>query len=98
MSFVAGLSVLKKPSVHLGALLIGLVSATTLALASTQPLTWSIVPSPNFRPATHGNDLNAVSCVSATHCIAVGDEFGTPGHSSPGRALIESWNGTRWSM
>ena len=57
---------------------------------------WSIVPSPN--PGTAGSipDLRGVSCTSATACTAIGYYF-TRFHG-PGRTLIESWNGTAWSI
>jgi hypothetical protein len=54
---------------------------------------WSIVPSPNKRDT---GSLNAVSCTSATACQAVGDYLS--GQAASSRALIESWNGTRWSI
>jgi len=47
--------------------------------------TWTFVPSPSTSVATP-QVLNAVSCVSPTSCMAVGD------------GLIESWNGTAWSL
>jgi hypothetical protein len=50
---------------------------------------WSVVPSPN---RSGDNQLAGVSCVSATACTAVGS-FGRPVHT-----LIESWNGTKWSI
>ena len=54
---------------------------------------WSVVPSPN-RP-TADSSLAGVSCISAAACTAVGS-------SAPSgvdrRPLIESWNGTRWSV
>ncbi len=50
--------------------------------------TWTIVPSPNS--GTIGSDLQAVSCVSASSCTAVGS-------GSDGATLIESWNGSTWS-
>ena len=50
---------------------------------------WSIIPSPN-PSGSSGVGLNAISCVSATHCTAVGG-------SSTG-TLVESWNGTKWSI
>jgi hypothetical protein len=52
---------------------------------------WSLVPTPNV--AGIGNELVAVSCGSATACMAVGFTQG-----GPGAALAESWNGTRWSV
>jgi hypothetical protein len=55
--------------------------------------TWSVVPSPS--PGTEYNALNAVSCVSATACTAVGYHYDTP--TEP-RTLVESWNGSVWSV
>ncbi len=40
--------------------------------------------------------LDAVSCLSATHCVAVGSDNVTPTGASP--LLIETWNGTRWTV
>ena len=51
---------------------------------------WSIVASPNS--AGTYNSLNAVSCTSATSCIAVGSG------DVEGKTLVERWNGTRWSI
>jgi hypothetical protein len=57
---------------------------------------WSIVPSPN----RHGiGQLSGISCVSASACTAVGTSAPSP--SSPQsqyRTLVESWNGTAWSI
>jgi hypothetical protein len=62
--------------------------------------TWSVVPSPN--PGSEGAVLSAVSCVSATACTAVGDYAGMMVIGGKrvfaDRALIESWNGTAWSV
>ncbi len=55
--------------------------------------TWSIVPSPNV--GTKNNELNGVSCVSPTWCEAVGDYDNGGGATEN---LIESWNGTTWSI
>jgi hypothetical protein len=54
---------------------------------------WSVVPSPS-----PGDSLNitAVSCASATACMAVG-AF-APRAGGPNSALAESWNGTSWSV
>jgi virginiamycin B lyase len=57
--------------------------------------TWTLVSVPN----DSGRDftvLNDISCASANSCTAVGYAF-TAG-SSPGRGVIESWNGTAWSL
>src|SRR6267154_946307 len=54
---------------------------------------WSVVPTPSLGGT--GSDLTGVSCVAANACTAVG------GVSPNGTALstvIESWDGTRWSV
>jgi hypothetical protein len=48
--------------------------------------TWSNVP---VAAANNGSTMNAVDCVSAADCQAVGSDAGTP--------LTEEWNGTTWS-
>jgi hypothetical protein len=47
------------------------------------------------QPGKQGNFLNGVSCVSPDTCTAAGEAF----HSnSQTTSLIESWNGSRWSV
>jgi len=75
-----------------------LVAAAAPIPASAQGLAWSVVPSPNIKPATNNNELNGVSCVSATDCIAVGEQAGGTATGTLVSALIESWNGTAWSV
>jgi len=53
--------------------------------------TWSNVTSPNL--STTDSELGAVSCTSATNCVAVGFYNGTTSQST----LVERWNGTTWS-
>lgn len=55
--------------------------------------TWSLITSPNPAGAT-ASSLTAVSCPTATRCYAAGDFFKG---SSPTR-LVETWNGTSWSI
>lgn len=47
---------------------------------------WTIQTTPGV-----GGNLNGVSCVSASACIAVGE-------SSSGRTLAEAWNGADWTV
>ena len=57
--------------------------------------TWTLVSVPN----ASGRDftvLNDISCVAANSCTAVGYAF-TAG-AGAGRSVIESWNGTAWSL
>jgi hypothetical protein len=75
-----------------GAVLTALVLAGALSPASAQTLTWSRVPSPG--PGS-GSQLHAVACVSVTACTAVGSYTTARGVGQP---LVESWNGTSWSV
>ena len=50
---------------------------------------WSIVPAPT-PSTTEGVELQGVSCVSTSYCLAVGFA-GTD-------LLVEQWNGTAWTM
>jgi len=54
---------------------------------------WSVVPSPN--PGNPHAFLEGVSCVSATVCTAAGLSNTNSGAST---TLIESWDGTNWSV
>lgn len=56
--------------------------------------TWSLVtvPTPGTPAATY---LRDIACTSATSCVAVGSY--TNGSGVP-QALIESWNGTAWTV
>jgi hypothetical protein len=56
---------------------------------------WSIVPSPNRAGL---DELQGVSCVSASACTAVGESAASPTSPSSYRTLIETWNGTAWSI
>jgi hypothetical protein len=58
---------------------------------------WSLVPSPDRGTFTDGNELTGVSCVSASFCTAVGFYFPN-GFNNEAKTLIESWNGTKWSV
>ncbi|MCL4445595.1 MAG: hypothetical protein M1134_01785, partial [Actinobacteria bacterium] len=54
---------------------------------------WSITSSPN-PPGTLNNRLYGVSCTSSTSCTAVGYY----NDNAVSQTLIESWNGTNWSI
>jgi hypothetical protein len=54
---------------------------------------WSVKTSPN--QSGYANELQGVSCLSTTSCVAVGF-YGVP--KIPGQTLIEQWNGTSWSI
>ena len=54
---------------------------------------WSIVPSPNVS-STGLDSLVGVSCSSSSACIAVGQNLA----STADQTLIESWNGSTWSI
>lgn len=55
--------------------------------------TWTLVRSPE--PPSGESQLNSVSCVSRTFCIAVGQDA-APSHGW--RKITEAWNGKRWKI
>jgi hypothetical protein len=55
--------------------------------------TWAVQPTPN--PLVRQGSLTAVSCTSATFCIAAGNRLNPVGQTVP---LAEAWNGTTWSV
>ena len=58
---------------------------------------WSVAPSPNR--GTAGNVLTGVSCAADGSCKAVGN-YGAGAFDKGGfrRTLVESWDGTEWSV
>lgn len=58
--------------------------------------TWSVMPT--SAPVANTHDvLNGVACVSATDCVAVGDQY--PFNAPQNRqTLTELWDGTSWSI
>jgi len=61
--------------------------------------TWKIVSSPNVGTGTYGNQLSAVTVVSANDVWAVGfspHPSGTPLYIR--QTLIEHWNGSSWNV
>jgi hypothetical protein len=56
---------------------------------------WSLVPSPNAAGAAI-NRLAGVSCPGTAMCVAVGSFQSTS--TSPGRTLVESWDGSAWAI
>ncbi len=54
---------------------------------------WSVIPSPNV--GSIDSSLDSVSCASTTNCVAAGVSYTT---MSVYQVLVESWNGTAWSV
>jgi hypothetical protein len=79
--------------------LIGVVVAFVAAIVSSPPApaqsAWAVVPSPNTSSAEQ-NVLHGVTCVSSSHCWAVGSYFDSA--LGAAQTLIEEWNGTTWSI
>jgi hypothetical protein len=61
--------------------------------ASAAPTQWSVTLS--HHPGLRNSSLTAVSCIDPTHCMAVGR---TTSDGDVTHALIEAWNGSRWSI
>ena len=77
-----------------GAVLLGF-AGPVLANAAAAAGEWSIVESPNTSP-TESNKLEAVTCVSAADCWAVGHHNAAP--SGVVQTLIERWDGNSWMV
>jgi hypothetical protein len=58
--------------------------------------TWSVMTNPN--PSPLEDDLQGVSCLSSTQCMAVGYQGYRSGDNSSLVPLFEQWNGTTWSV
>jgi hypothetical protein len=71
------------------ALAAALIRPATALAATPTPIA---APAP---PATIESALSAVACPSDTSCFAVGSSLGDDHHR---RALIERWDGTRWTI
>jgi hypothetical protein len=69
-------------------------SADQSLVVSWDGSTWSVVSSPSY--IFNADSLNGVSCVSASFCVAVGSYYLSTGKVS--KTLIESWNGSKWSI
>ncbi len=61
------------------------------------PSGWNIVTSPNTDPS-QSNLFMATTCANAWSCWAVGGVIPTLGGNSQPNALIDSWNGSTWSI
>lgn len=61
--------------------------------------TWSFIPSPNV-PFVQADDnqLTEVSCSSSVACTAVGTFYIQPYDFNKEAELMETWNGTAWSI
>jgi hypothetical protein len=69
------------------------VGVTTL-VETFDGTSWTITPSPNPNGLGTNSGLNSVSCTTPTNCVAAGGSFDATGI----RTLVESWNGTTWSI
>jgi len=88
-----GLRLALAAAVVLGAGL-GVFSNTTAAFAGTS---WRVVTAPSPNPSRVVG-LNGVSCGKSRSCFAVGFTAGGPHVPVPTTTLIESWNGSSWSI
>jgi YVTN family beta-propeller protein len=84
-------------SVLVGACAVGGLAGVLVlpGVAAANPTLWTIASSPN--EGTAGSSLDAVSCVGTTFCMAAGN-FISSSSSSLDQNLVETWNGTAWSI
>jgi hypothetical protein len=61
------------------------------------PSSWHVLRSQDIGAPTGKSGFGGVSCGDSGSCTAVGG-YQVTGLSSSSRVLIESWNGTRWSV
>ena len=61
--------------------------------------TWTVIPTPTPRHPGGGAELNAISCVSSTDCMAVGETlvFLTKTGRTVEHPIAEEWNGSTWT-
>ena len=59
---------------------------------------WSVVASPNRPLSAWDNYLNGMSCTSPSQCVAVGEAGSTNPGTPISQTLVESWNGSTWSI
>jgi hypothetical protein len=76
-----------------GAVAIAAVAALAGAAPAIAATSWTLASSPN--PGSSQNFLDAVACADAIHCWAVG---ATTNVGASTQALIESWNGSTWTV
>jgi hypothetical protein len=85
-----------KAALGLAIALAALLSGTSLtALAAAQSGTWSVTLSPN--QGARANQLNGIAAASSSAIWSVGSYNAGP-YTNSLRTLIESWNGTAWSI
>jgi hypothetical protein len=69
------------------------IAASKTLIESWNGSRWSIAGSPN--PSGTDDYLNGVSCTAVSACVAVGAYYA---RGPVIKALVESWNGTAWSV
>ena len=57
---------------------------------------WTVVPSPS--PGSWRNNLEDVVCAAPSSCTAVGWSYVPVGDPGTPRTLVESWDGTTWTV
>jgi hypothetical protein len=62
--------------------------------------TWSVLSTPTPPNPGGGGELSGVSCASSTDCVAVGETlvFDTSGGFLISHPLVESWDGSAWTI
>jgi len=74
-----------------------LTGASKALVLTWSGASWSIVTTPD-PSGEYGRRLSAVSCASASSCVAVGFDETDPHLGGQGNMLIESWDGMTWSV
>jgi len=80
-------------STHVTGRVPSLIGVSCLSATNWNGSTWTALPAP--KPIGTFSGLSAVSCSSASACLAVGEENTS---ASTGTALAEHWNGSTWTV
>jgi hypothetical protein len=80
-----------------GGVLFALVLGTLLSTPASAVSSWSIQRAGVVASHSENDVLFGVSCVDPTRCIAVGERDGEFCGELCSIALVEAWNGARWS-
>jgi hypothetical protein len=99
MSKISGATRRSRRWMTLLTVLVGAVALSAVPAGAAQPRAVPSLRLSAVRPATVAGtvgQLNAVSCPSASSCVAVGDNGKTEASVAGVRAIAEAWNGQAW--
>jgi hypothetical protein len=93
---LAGVSCVSSASCQaVGSFTQGTSGPTRIFVESWNGTRWTLVHTPSVGSGSAANsDLNSISCVTSSFCMAAGSYWST----GPFGSLVEEWNGASWSV